>query len=59
MPEPWLTKREVADLLKVSTRTIERVKPPCLLVGDQNRYRTSEIEKGAEEPGPLCPVGSR
>jgi hypothetical protein len=45
MPEPWLTKKELAEALKVSIRTIERVKPPCLLVGGQNRYRMSEVEK--------------
>lgn len=35
MNEPWLTKREVAAKLKVSTRTIERLKPPCMRVGNQ------------------------
>lgn len=44
MSEPWLTKRELAKALKVSTRTIDRVKPPCLFVGGQNRYRMSEVE---------------
>jgi predicted DNA-binding transcriptional regulator YafY len=42
--EPWLTKKELADALKVSTRTIERAKLPCLVVGRQNRYRLSEVE---------------
>jgi hypothetical protein len=42
--EPWLTKREVARELKVSTRTIERIKPPCTRVGGQNRYHLSEVE---------------
>lgn len=45
MSEPWLTKRELAEALKVSTRTIERVNLPCLLVGGQNRYRMSEVEE--------------
>ncbi len=45
MSEPWLTKRELAETLKVSTRTIERVKLPCLLVAGQNRYRMSEVEE--------------
>ena len=44
MNEPWLTKREVAAKLKVSTRTIERLKPPCMRVGNQNRYHLSVVE---------------
>lgn len=50
--EPWLTKRELADLLKVSSRTIERLSLPCMRVGDQNRYLMSEVEaalKGRED----------
>lgn len=43
--EVWLTKKELAEALKVSTRTIERAKLPCLVVGSQNRYRMSEVEK--------------
>ena len=44
MSEPWLTKRELAAELKVSTRTIERHVPPSLRVGSQNRYYRTEAE---------------
>lgn len=44
MTEPWLTKRELARKLRVSTRTIERMGLPCWRVGGQNRYRMSEVE---------------
>jgi hypothetical protein len=44
--EPWLTKRELAAALKVSTRTIERHHiPPTMRVGVQNRYRLSDVER--------------
>ena len=39
----WLTKRELARELRVSVRTIERLKPPCMAVGGQNRYRLDEV----------------
>ena len=42
--EPWLTKRELAGALRCSPRTIERLHPPTLRVGGQNRYRLSEVE---------------
>jgi hypothetical protein len=42
--EPWLTKRELADVFHCSTRTIERLRPPALRVGGQNRYRLSQVE---------------
>lgn len=42
--EPWLTKREIAAELHCSTRTIERLRPPAMRVGGQNRYRLSEVE---------------
>lgn len=44
MAEAWLTKTEVAGVLKVSTRTITRLSPPCIRVGGQNRYHLSEVE---------------
>ncbi len=37
MSEAWLTKRELALRLKVSTRTIERLQLPFTRVGGQNR----------------------
>ena len=42
--EAWLTKRELARVLRCSTRTIERLRLPALRVGGQNRYRLSEVE---------------
>lgn len=42
--EPWLTKREPADRLRCSRRTIERLGLPAMRVGGQNRYRLSEVE---------------
>jgi hypothetical protein len=42
--EPWLTKRELARELRCSVRTIERLHPPAMRVGGQNRYRLSEVE---------------
>lgn len=42
--EPWLSKRELAERLRCSPRTIERLKPPAMRVGGQNRYRLSEVE---------------
>lgn len=53
MSEPWLTKREVALALRTSVRTIERLRPPCVRVGGQNRYLRSEVEdflQGASRP---------
>lgn len=52
--EPWLTKRELAAALKVSVRTIERHRFPCMRVGGQNRYLRSECEavlRGVPEEG--------
>jgi hypothetical protein len=39
-----MTKREIAAHLRVSVSTIERIKPPFMRVGGQNRYRPSEVE---------------
>lgn len=41
--EPWNTKREVARKLRVSVRTVERLKLPCMRVGGQNRYLMSQV----------------
>lgn len=43
--EPWLTKREVSAELRVSVRTVERLRVPAMRVGGQNRYRMSEVEQ--------------
>jgi len=42
--EPWLTKRELATQLRISVRTVERLKLPAMQVGGQNRYLRSEVE---------------
>jgi hypothetical protein len=52
--EPWLTKSELAAALNTSRRTVERLNPPAMRVGGQNRYRLSEVERylaGRERPG--------
>ena len=41
--EPWLTKRELASRLKVSPRTVTRLRLPHTRVGGQNRYIMSEV----------------
>jgi hypothetical protein len=58
-PEAWLTKRELAARLRCSTRTIERLAPPAIRVGGQNRYRLSEVEshlRGSRRLGQLIPL---
>jgi hypothetical protein len=46
MSEPWVTKRELAAYLKISTRTIERLGiPPTARVGGQNRYRRTDVDR--------------
>lgn len=50
-----MTKKELASVLKVSTRTIERAKLPCLLVGSQNRYQLSKVEKALRKAMPVAP----
>jgi excisionase family DNA binding protein len=44
LPEPWMTKRELARELRVSARTVTRLRLPHVRVGGQNRYRRSEVE---------------
>lgn len=59
MKEPWLTKREVAQELQISPRTVTRLKLPHTRVGGQNRYRVREVkaalttDRGTEP----CPSG--
>jgi excisionase family DNA binding protein len=45
MSEPWLTKRELATQLRISVRTVERLKLPAMRIGGQNRYLRSEVER--------------
>jgi excisionase family DNA binding protein len=63
MTEPWLTKREVARKLRISTRTVERLHLPAIRVGGQNRYRMSEVDRalvGAEDmPDNVVPLRPR
>ena len=64
MNEPWMTKREIAQELRVSPRTVTRLKLPHTRVGGQNRYRMTEVEaalakdpksKPPFEPIPVAP----
>jgi hypothetical protein len=63
MTEPWLTKREVARKLQVSTRTVERLHLPAIRVGGQNRYLMSQVEaslSGSDElPDNVVPLRPR
>lgn len=43
MNEPVLTKKDLARKLQVSERTIDRLNPPHIRVGCQNRYMWSEV----------------
>lgn len=47
LPEPWVTKQQLADHLSVTRRWIEQQQTlglPHLHTGGMNRYRISEIE---------------
>ena len=61
--EPWLTKAEVARKLRVSTRTVDRLRLPCIRVGGQNRYVMSQVEAalagGDELPDNVVPLRPR
>jgi len=46
-----MTKREVAQELQVSPRTVTRLKLPHTRVGGQNRYRMSDVEAALAEHG--------
>ncbi len=50
--EKWLTKRELADYLRVTPRFIElqqHLGLPVLRMGAVNRYRISEVEAWMRE----------
>lgn len=48
-PEMWLTSEELADLLKISTRTLQRMRKerviPYFMVRSKCLYRFSDVEK--------------
>jgi hypothetical protein len=51
-PEPWVTKRQLADHLSVTPRWIELQQPlglPRLSTGGMSRYRISEVEAWLRE----------
>jgi len=51
-PEPWVTKRQLADHLSVTPRWIELQQPlglPRISTGGMNRYRISEVEAWLRE----------
>jgi hypothetical protein len=43
--EPILTKKQIAERLQVSPRTVTSLNLPHLKVGGQNRYYWSEVEE--------------
>ncbi len=47
--ERWYSKRELARTLRVSVSTIERNYSPTMVVGHQNRYTMSDIERQSSE----------
>ena len=61
MSEPFLTVRDVADLLKVSEKTVRRLQSrgdlPSFRVGTQVRFRRTDIEdwvdRQQDTPDPL------
>lgn len=51
LPEPWLSKRAIADYLSCSTRKIERLMSrgmPHARLGAQARFRCSAVDKWLE-----------
>jgi hypothetical protein len=48
-PEPWVTKRQLADHLSVTPRWIELHGLPRWSTGGMNRYRISEVEAWLRE----------
>ena len=60
--EPYLTKAELAEELRVSVRTIERLKLPFTRVGNQNRYLRSQVDQvlaGVELSDNVVPLRPR
>jgi hypothetical protein len=57
MPEPWVTKRQLARHLEVTPRWIEMQQPygpPRLRKGRNNRYRISELDAWLRERLPTA-----
>lgn len=58
--EAWLTKRELAAEMRISTRTVERLRLPHARVGGQNRYLLSQclgaMVDGEELPDNVIPL---
>lgn len=52
--EAWYTKREIAAWLKISPRTVTRLRLPFHRVGGQNRYFKSEVATAMS--GPRAPI---
>ena len=64
MSEPFLTVRDVADLLKVSEKTVRRLQSrgdlPSFRVGTQVRFRRTDIEDWVDQQqGPPDPSESK
>lgn len=57
-PEMWLTSDEVADLLKISTRTLQRMRTeksiPYSMIRNKCIYRFSDIQKCISERTVSC-----
>lgn len=43
--QPLLTIEEVAKLLSVSTKTVRRLRIPCVRLGRLLRFRPSDVER--------------
>lgn len=64
LSEPFLTVRDVADLLKVSEKTVRRLQSrgdlPSFRVGTQVRFRRTDIEDWVDQQqGTADPVESK
>ena len=57
-PEIWLTSEELADLLKISTRTLQRMRKDRTIAYSMIRskclYRLSDVEKCIRERSVSC-----
>lgn len=46
---PTLTPKELCGLLKISTTTLWRLKPPYILVGSRKRFQLDEVKEFLEQ----------